>query len=342
MNRKHFLNTIGILAAGVNIPFQNELKLPKEDIPIYKRPPYLKRGDTIGITSSAGFITIEEIQPAKQLMENWGFKVMVGATIGKRDYSFGGTDAERAGDLQAMLDDREIKAIMCARGGYGMVRIVDALNWTAFRQRPKWFIGFSDATVLHSHIHTNCMIATLHSKMTNSFPDDWTKAEPIEVDTINSIHDALTGRRMTYSVIANAYNKMGVAEGILVGGNLKLLETLSGTKSDISTTGKILFIEDTGEYLYSIDRMLWHLQRTGKLKGLKGLIVGGFKVKPDDEGEEFGRTVNDIVLQRVKDFNYPVCFDFPVGHQRANFALKCGVKHQLTVKPTHVMLSEIL
>ena len=191
---------------------------------------------------------------------------------------------------------------MCARGGYGAVRIVDRINWKKFQEHPKWVIGFSDITVLHDHIHQNCKIASIHSKMCNSFPDDWNKAEPIQIETINSIRDALTGTKMVYHAPINANNKEGSGKGILIGGNLKTIETLTGSKSDIDTTDKLLFVEDTGEYLYSIDRMFWNLKRTGKLSHLKGLIVGGFNVKPDDPGDEFGRTIMDIVLEKVKEF----------------------------------------
>ncbi|MFN2440532.1 MAG: LD-carboxypeptidase, partial [Chitinophagaceae bacterium] len=240
-----------------------------------------------------------------------------------------------------MLDDPKIKAIMCARGGYGSIRIIDRINWTKFIAKPKWLVGFSDITVLHNHIHTHCKIATIHSKMTNSFPDDWSKAEVIQIETIISIKDALEGRKMTYITAPHPQNKTGIANGILIGGNLKTIESLAGSKSDINTMGKILFVEDTGEYLYSIDRMFWNLKRTGKFENLKGLVIGGFKVKPDDAGEEFGKTLQDIVLEKIKEYTYPVCFDFPVGHQRPNFALKCGVNHRLKITATDVSLNEI-
>jgi muramoyltetrapeptide carboxypeptidase len=230
---------------------------------------------------------------------------------------------------------------MCARGGYGFVRIIDKLNFTKLVAHPKWIIGFSDVTVLHCHLNRNYGIASIHSKMCNSFPDDWNKAEPIQIETILSIKQALTGQKMKYTAPVNAQNIPGRAEGTLIGGNLKMIETLAGTRSDIRTTNKILFVEDTGEYLYSIDRMFWNLKRTGKLDKLAGLIVGGFKIKPDDPGEEFGRTVQDIVLEQLKGYHYPVCFDFPVGHQRNNYALKCGVKHRLTVSGEEVTLREI-
>jgi muramoyltetrapeptide carboxypeptidase len=342
MKRKKFLGTVAALAAGVTIPRKKVLaNRAWEDELVFRQPAFLKNGDLIGITAPAGSITVEELQPAVSVMEGWGYKTVLGDTIGKKDFTFGGTDEERRVDLQQMLDDPKIKAIMCARGGYGSIRIVDRIDWTKFKTKPKWLIGFSDITVLHNHIHNNFAIASIHSKMTNSFPDDWAKAEPIQIETINSIHDAIAGKKMSYSAEPNAQNKTGIGEGILIGGNLKTIETLAGSASDINTAGKILFVEDTGEYLYSIDRMFWNLKRTGKLKSLKGLIVGGFKVKEDDAGEEFGKTIQDIVLEKVQTSKYPVCFDFPVGHQRANFALKCGVRHKLSVTTDSVSLNEV-
>lgn len=340
MDRKKFLGASFSLMAGLTIPVNKSLAIDEEEI-IYRNPPYLKAGDTIGITSPAGYITAQELQPAISLMESWGYKIKIGNAIGKRDFTRGGTISERLVDLQQMLDDPKTRAIMCARGGYGSISIVDKLNWTKFKAQPKWVIGFSDITILHNHIHRNLQVASIHSKMCNSFPDDWSRVEPMQVLTINSIKDALSGKKMTYSALPNSGNRQGVAEGILVGGNLKTIETLSGTASDINTNGKLLFVEDTFEYLYSIDRMFWNLKRTGKLKSLKGLIVGGFGVKPDDEGEEFGRTLEEIVMEKVKEFGYPVCFDFPVGHQRANFALKCGVRHKLIVEAEKSTLMEI-
>ena len=342
MDRKTFLGATGALIGGVTIPFNKSFANEGSEVIAIKKPPYLKKGSVIGVTAPAGFITQEEIQPAVQVMQSWGYNIVVGDTIGKKDFTYGGSDDERLNDLQKMLDDPKIGAIMCARGGYGSVRIVDRLNWTKFKQRPKWVIGFSDITVLHSHIHRNLKIASIHSKMINSFPADWNTAQPIQIETIVSIQDALAGKKMSYSATPNSSNKQGAAEGVLVGGNLKTLETLSGTASDISTDGKILFVEDTGEYLYSIDRMFWNLKRTGKLKSLKALIIGGFRVKPDDPGEEFGKTIEEIVLDKVSGYKYPVCFDFPVGHQVNNFALKCGVKHRLTIKENEASLSEIL
>jgi muramoyltetrapeptide carboxypeptidase len=340
MNRKHFLSSF--LVAALPVPGWSALvNNSLNEAPASILPRYLKPGDTIGITCPAGHITQEEIQPAMIQMVEWGFNIKVGDTVGKKDFTFGGTDEERASDFQRMIDDPKVIAIMCARGGYGVVRIIDKLNFTKLVARPKWIIGFSDVTVLHCHLNRNYGIASIHSKMCNSFPDDWNKAEPIQIETILSIKQALTGQKMKYTAPVHAQNISGRAEGTLIGGNLKMIETLASTKSDIRTTNKILFVEDTGEYLYSIDRMFWNLKRTGKLDKLAGLIVGGFKIKPDDPGEEFGRTVQEIVLEKVKGYHYPVCFDFPVGHQRNNYALKCGVKHRLTVSGEEVTLREI-
>jgi muramoyltetrapeptide carboxypeptidase len=329
MDRKHFLSSSVSLFAASVLPAQ---AMKPEDHPAPIIPPYLKKGDLIGITSPAGYITHPEILPAVRLMESWGYRIRVGKTIGRRDATFGGTDSERLSDMQQLLNDREIKAIMCARGGYGSVRIVDHLKWDLFREHPKWMIGFSDITVLHSHIQRNLGIASIHSKMCNSFPETWEKADSAQKETIESIRKALSGEPMEYSFAANPGNRQGTATGILVGGNLKTLETLAGSDSDLHTDRKILFVEDTGEYLYSIDRMFWNLQRTGKLQHLAGLIIGGFKIKQDDPGEEFGKNLQQIVMEKVKNYKYPVCFDFPVGHQRDNFALKCGAPHKLIVQ----------
>ncbi len=339
MKRKHFISSAVLALTSLRafsgaIHENNEVSLPP------KTAPYLRRGDTIGITSPAGNISAEDCKDAVNTMQAWGFKIKTGDTIGKKDFTFGGTDEERRADLQQMLDDDSLKAIMCARGGYGLVRIIDHLNFGKFVRRPKWIIGFSDATVLHNHISRHYGIATLHSKMCNSFVDP-AKGEPIQMETIDSIRKCLVGGKMKYDAPVNPGNKNGTATGILTGGNLKTLESLAGTPSDIITKNKILFVEDTGEYLYSIDRMFWNLKRSGKLAGLAGLIIGGFKIKKDDEGEEFGKTLAEIVLEKISGYHYPVCFDFPVGHQKNNFALKCGVMHTLTVENNSVSLQEV-
>ena len=331
MNRKYFISSL-VASGTVLSTLDGWGNLSEEDTDKIKIPPYLNPGDTIGITSPAGPISLERIQPAVQLMESWGFKTEIGLAIGKKDFTYGGTDEERRADLQKMLDNPAIKAIMCARGGYGLIRIIDQLDFSQFIKHPKWLIGFSDVTVLHCHINQSFGIATIHSKMCNSFPDDWTKAQPIQISTILSIRQALTGEDFKYTAPVTLSNRLGRGEGILVGGNLSIIANLSGTKSDLNTNDKILFLEDTGEYLYSLDRMFWNLKRTGKLAHLAGLIIGGFSIKPDDPDEIFGKSIYEIVMEKVSEYDYPVCFDFPVGHQKNNFALKCGDRHILEVR----------
>ncbi len=340
MNRKNFLSSIVPFSAMVSDMAFGKHTINEPTV-ISKIPPYLKKDDVIGICCVAGYITLEDAQSSINKIKEWGFNVKIGDTIGKRDFTFGGTDEERLKDFQQMLDDKSIKAILCARGGYGLVRIIDKINFTKFILHPKWIIGFSDVTILHCHLNRNYGIASLHSKMCNSFPADWNNAEPIQIDSIESIRKSLVGEKMNYIINTNTNNKTGKAEGVLIGGNLRTIETLAGTVSDIKTAGKILFVEDTDEYLYNIDRIFWNLKRTNKLSKLKGLIIGGFKIKKDDEGEEFGKTLEEIVLEKVKEYNYPVCFDFPVGHQKNNFALKCGVRHKLQISATECSLKEI-
>lgn len=343
MNRKHFLSTL--ITAGAGIPAIKTLAAVgitgTDTAKQLQVPPYLKPGDIIGITCPAGYIKKEEILPSLRIMESWGFNIRIGQTVGARDYSFGGTDAERTKDMQAMLNDNNVKAIMCGRGGYGAARIIDQLDFSRFQKNPKWVIGFSDITAFHCHINRHFGIATLHSKMCNSFPDDFSKAEPIVQDTIMSIYQALTGKKMQYTAAPDPNNRKGMARGILIGGNLSVIQSVSGTDSEIDTNGKILFLEEVGEYLYNLDRMLGTIQRSHKFDNLAGLIIGGFnRLKPDDPGEEFGRTVYDMVKEKVKNFKYPVCFNFPVGHQKNNYALKCGMMHTLTVADDKVTLKE--
>ncbi len=339
MDRKHFFSSI--LGVSMSLPVLADSISSRNNENANTIPPALQPGDTVGITAPAGYITEKEILPAVQQLQNWGFRVRAGTTIGKRDFTFGGTDEERIKDFQQMLDDPSIKAILCARGGYGAIRIIDQLRWDSFISHPKWIIGFSDITVIHSHLSRNYGVASIHSKMCNSFPENWSQLEPGQADSISSIRDALKGIKIKYPVVPNPKNRKGTGEGLLVGGNLKTLETLSASHSDIQTNGRILFVEDTGEYLYSIDRMFWNLKRTGKLDQLAGLVVGGFRLKPDDPGEEFGKDLYDIVLEKVSGYSYPVCFDFPVGHQKVNYALKCMVNHRFEVSGDLVSLKEI-
>lgn len=330
MNRKQFISSL--VAAGIIIPSVNSNVFSKEKKPSRVRiPPYLTKGSTIGITSPANYSSLEDIEPAVKLMESWGFNIAIGKTIGQRYFTLGGTDEQRAADFQEMLDNPDIHAIMCARGGYGAVRIIDSLDFSRFVANPKWIIGFSDITAFHCHINQRYNVASIHSKMCNSFPSDWNTADPVQVETILSIKKLLMGEEMYYISPPSEFNRYGSARGQLVGGNLSIIQSLNGSRSDIKTKGKILFVEDVSEYLYNIDRMFYNLSRSGKFTDLAGLIVGGFRLKADDPGSEFGETIQDIVMNKVKEYNYPVCFDFPVGHQKNNFALTSGAEHLLTV-----------
>ena len=341
MDRKDFISSLLPLGAVVSDLTKARTWNKNNPNALAKIPPYLKNGDTIGICCVAGNMSAEEMQPALKKIDEWGFKVILGDTIGKKDFTFGGTDEERINDFQRMLDDEHIKAVLFARGGYGTIRVIDKINFSKFNTLPKWIIGFSDITVLHCHINRNFGIASLHSKMCNSFPDNWDQAEPEQIKSIESIQKSLIGEKMNYLFSPNMKNKTGAATGMLIGGNLQTIESLAGSVSDISTEGKILFLEDTHEYLYSIDRMFWNLERSGKLASLKGLIIGGFDIKKDDEGEEFGKLLEEIVLEKVVGYDFPVCYDFPVGHQKNNVALKCGVIHCLTVNKNECSLTEV-
>ena len=289
-------------------------------------PPYLQKGDTIGLVCPAGFMPLDKVQTAINTLQQWGFNVKVGKTVGggSNNY-FSATDEERLHDLQEMMDDKNIKAIMCARGGYGTGRIIDELNFKIFKENPKWVIGFSDITVLHSHLYSNYKIASLHAPMAAAFNEEGYKNEYVQ-----SLHHALIGREASYTCETHNFNSPGIAEGRLVGGNLALLAHLVGTSSDINTKNKILFIEDIGEYVYNVDRMMYQLKRSSKLEKLAGLIVGKFSDMKDTE-RPFGQTAEEVIRDIVRDYDYPVCFNFPVSHDKENYELKIGVRYILTV-----------
>lgn len=297
-------------------------------------PPYLQKGDTIGLVAPAGYMPADKFQTCIYTLESWGFQIVVGKTPGHQFHYFSGNDSQRAKDLQHMLDHKKIKAILCVRGGYGVGRIIEKLDFKKFIDYPKWLIGFSDITVLHNHIFSNFNIATMHAPMAAAFNDGGFNNEYVQ-----SLYHALTGAKANYVAAAHPFNHPGSTSGVLTGGNLALLTHLIGTSSDIKTKNKILFIEDTGEYIYSIDRMMLQLKRSGKLDGLKGLVVGRFS-EMSDTTIPFGQTVEEVIRDVVKAYNYPVCFNFPVGHQDENYALKIGMKYSLTVDKSGVTLKE--
>lgn len=300
-------------------------------------PPYLQKGDTIGIVAPAGYMAFEKIHCCIDVLGDWGYNVVLGDTVHSQSENyFSGTDEVRTRDLQAMLDNKEINAILCARGGYGLSRIVDALSFKKFRKHPKWIIGFSDVTVLHAHLYKNYKMASLHAPMAAAFNDDGYMSPFVQ-----SLKNALAGETANYRCDAHALNRTGEAEGNLVGGNLTLLAHLVGTPSDLPTKNKILFLEDVGEYLYNIDRMLLQLKRNGKLEKLAGLVIGGFTDNKDTV-RPYGSTAYEIIRDMVKEYNFPVCFDFPVSHERQNYALKHGLAHKLVVDEAGVHLTELI
>jgi len=296
-------------------------------------PPFLQAGDTIGITCPSGFLPYSKTIFARQTLADWGFRMVTGATVGREYFYFSDTDERRLADLQAQLDDPEIKAILMGRGGYGMSRIIDGLDFTKFREHPKWIIGFSDITVLHSHIQSNFGIATLHGPMCGAF-----KGIQPEPPHLTSLKKALTGKPVDYPVPVSPYNRLGRAEGTLVGGNLAILAHLTGSSSQPDTRGKILFLEDVGEYLYNVDRMLLNLKRAGMLDHLTALVCGGFTDLQDTE-RPFGKNIQALILDMVKDDDYPVCFDFPAGHLEMNYTLCLGKCYTLIVSEKNVQLS---
>lgn len=300
-----------------------------------KTPPYLQKGDTIGIVCPAGFMTVEKVKTCVDTLQAWGYQVKLGKTVGGDSQTyFSGTDEERLNDFQQMMDDDAIKAVLCGRGGYGMGRIIDQIDFKKFKKHPKWIIGYSDITVLHSHLYSNYNISSLHAPMAGAFNDEGYKNE-----FVGSLKNALEGKKIKYSCASHEFNRKGEAIGELVGGNLALLAHLVGTGSDIKTKGKILFIEDVGEYTYNIDRMFYQLKRSGKLSKLAGLIIGGFSDMKDTE-RPFGKTVYEAIKEIIKDYDYPVCFDFPVSHTDRNYALKIGVGYKLKVAKNKITLEE--
>lgn len=298
-------------------------------------PPYLKKGDTIGMVCPAGFMAPEKWQTCVQTLQDWGFNVVLGSTMKSSSSTyFSGTDEERLLDLQRMLDDKKIHAILCGRGGYGMGRIIDQLDFKKFTRRPKWIVGFSDITVLHAHLNRVAGVASIHGPMAGAFNDGGD-----ENPYVQSLKSMLIGKPAVYAADPHAYNIPGKAKGRLVGGNLSLIAHLIGTPSAYKTKGKILFLEDVGEQLYNVDRMMHQLKRAGVLDGLAGLVLGGFTDNKDTE-RPFGQTVEEILRHQIKDADYPVCFGFPVSHEKENNALKVGARYTLTVESAKVLLEE--
>lgn len=337
------LTRLGLCALTFNysqLVMANSLTKSNHDMLV---PPSLSPGDIIGICAPAGFVSLDDIHSAISTLKKWGFNVKVGRTIGKAFGTFSGTDEERASDFQALLDDPEVKAILCARGGYGLVRIIDQLNFKRCVQNPKWLLGFSDVTVLHSHLNHHVGMVSLHSIMASGFVDQPESANSPAVLSMASIHDALIGRAIHYPIQPSIHHRDGLAIGQVVGGNLRTLETVSGSVSELDSDNKILLLEDVDEPLYSVDRMFWHLKRSGKLAQLAGLIIGGFDIPTDGNNElPFALDLYQIVMEKVREYHYPVCFEFPVGHQSMNLAVKMGMPHRLRVANGIAQFDEVV
>lgn len=298
------------------------------------KPDYLRKGDLVGIAGPAGKISFENIEAAVTELENRGLKVRVGSHLHKSYFNYAAEDKDRLSDFQQMLDDPDIKAILCARGGYGSVRIIDRIDFSSFLKYPKWIIGFSDITVFHSHILQNFNIETIHGPMASAFR----VADRMET-TIGYLFDVLFGKELIYEIPTHPLSVKGKCTAEIVGGNLAILCSLLGSASDIDTRGKILFIEEVGEQLYRIDRMMQTLKRAGKLDKLAGLIAGSFTEIPDKE-EDFGQSAYEIILDTVREFEYPICLDFPAGHQPDNRSLILGAKATLNVSKTTTLKFE--
>ncbi|WP_345953850.1 LD-carboxypeptidase [Mucilaginibacter sp. PAMB04168] len=292
-------------------------------------PPYIQKGDRVAIVCPAKKLP-QPMDDAVALLQSWGLEVVLGETITADYHQFAGDDDTRARDLQRFVDDDSIKAIFAARGGYGTVRMIDKVDFSRLKSSPKWLIGFSDITVLHAHIQQNLGIETLHGQMPINIPD----ATSTSLETLRK---ALFGAEVSYQIPAHPLNRSGKAQGILTGGNLAILVSLSGSVSDFDYEGKILFIEDVGEYLYNIDRLMYTLKRAGRLAKLAGLIVGGFtEIKDNDI--PFGQNAQEIIKALVDEYTYPVCFDFPAGHVANNCALIFGREVRLDVESAVVKL----
>lgn len=292
-------------------------------------------GDKVRIVSPAGKCTEEQVLPAVAWLREKGYQVDLGRNTFGNFFQYSGMDQDRLSDLQEALDDPEAKAIICSRGGYGTIRLIDQLDFSRFRKFPKWLIGYSDITVLHNRLHLSGF-PSVHGAMCHRFfPENGLPDE-----SLLSLTDLLVGRKPEYNIVPSTANHPGTATARLVGGNLSILYSLSGTPYDLDTAGKILFIEDVGEYLYHIDRMMVSLRLSGKLKYLSGLVVGQFTEVKDFE-DPFGKDVEEIILDAVRDYDFPVCFNFAAGHGHPNLAIRLGSVWKLKVSDNNCFLKLI-
>ncbi|RAJ18102.1 muramoyltetrapeptide carboxypeptidase [Olleya aquimaris] len=324
MNKKFYILLLTLMVSCIAFSQQNTTKTTTKLI----QPPYLKAGDTVAIVAPSGVLKNrnDEVNRAKKLLESWKLHVVIGKHVFNQDDHFAGTDQERCEDFQNALDDPTIKAVWSARGGYGTVRILDNLDYTTFLKQPKWIIGYSDITALHNQIH-NLGVQSLHAIMCVSLPKDLSEIEA----SISTFKNTLFGQPLSYTLEGSKYNKTGTTSGVLVGGNLTILHTMLGSKESIDTSGKILFIEEIGEYKYHIDRMLQSLKRAGYFEDCKGVIVGDMS-KLRKNTTLWGTSIEQLILDALSDYNFPIAFNMPAGHEDDNRALILGRNIDLKVE----------
>jgi muramoyltetrapeptide carboxypeptidase len=294
-------------------------------------PEKINIGDKIGIIATARKISLEQLNPAIEILESWGLKVVLGRFLFEEDNQFSATVEQRTIDFQNMINDDAIKTILCARGGYGTVQLIDEIDFSKLYKTPKWIIGYSDITVLHSHLN-KLGLATLHATM----PINFSKNTP---KSLESLQRVLFGMKNIIKSPSHRFNRLGKVEAEIIGGNLSILYSLLGSKSDLNTDGKILFMEDLDEYLYHIDRMMINMKRNGKFKQLKGVIIGEMSDMNDND-IPFGKTAEEIILEHIKDYNFPICFGFPSGHLDDNRTIRFGVSSVLDINENGVSLSQ--
>lgn len=295
-------------------------------------PPFLKKGDRIGIVGTARSIEKGQLDNITRLLNEDGFDVVLSPHIYKKSDRYAGNDDVRTASLQAMLDDDSLGAILCARGGYGTARMIDGIDWTAFLQRPKWICGFSDVTVIHSHVN-KLGVATIHSSMGTGF-----RNSANDDSNYLTLVSELLGKPFDLKVDSSPLNRLGEVKGELIGGNLAVLSSIMCSLSDTDWTGKILFLEDINEYPYNVDRIMLNLKRNGRLSGLKGVVVGDISEKEEDD-IPFGKTVYEVVAEHISQYDYPVAFGFPIGHEKVNLAVRFGDQVQFSVNSDFARIS---
>lgn len=298
------------------------------------QPPFLQPGDFIGITCPASGIEQKDARYSEVMFAKWGLRTKIGNTVGKNWNRFAGTDKERAADMQRMLEDPSLKALVFARGGYGTMRMMDMVDWKVLQKNPKWLVGYSDITAIHCHLNSLLKLPSIHGRMAGGFG----AAEDVSEQSLKNV---LMGQPIDYRWRSNHLNRPGSVYAPVVGGNLSLIYAMQASVSELDTTDKILFIEDVNEYKYTVDRMLMNLKRSGKFDQLKGLIVGGFTGTKTDADGYFTMSLQEIIFEKVKEYDFPVCFDFPAGHQRPNMALKLGIPYHLDVEEDSCSLQEV-